>query len=206
MNAAVPESVSVSALAHDIDDELQALLRRVGEGCPLSFKRLYALTCDQLFGVICRINRDRSEAEDVLQEVYVKVWSQSEQFNAVRGRPIHWLSGIAHHAAIDSLRRRSARPDRQPVAPCFGDDDPYLGMASGEPDPLDRVIDLGSANAVRQCLASLSAEQRQSLTLAFFDGLSYPQIAQRMGRPAGTVKSWVRRTLLMMRSGLSAHR
>ena len=84
--------------------------------------------------------------------------------------------------------------------------DPYLGLASGDADPLDHVMNLASANAVRQCLASLSAEQRQSLTLAFFDGLSYPQIAQRMGRPASTVKSCVRRTLRVMRGGLSAHR
>ena len=202
MNSAEKEFV----LLHDNDAELLALLSRVGERCPLSFRRLYALTCDQLFGIVCRINRDRAEAEDVLQEVYVKVWSVASQFDAARGRPIHWLSGIAHHAAIDSLRRRGARPDRQPVGALFGEDDPYWGMASGDPDPLDNVINLASANAVRQSLASLSAEQRQSLTLAFFDGLSYPQIAQRMGRPTGTVKSWVRRTLRVMRGGLTAHR
>ena len=193
-------------LAPEVDDELPALLRRVGEHCPLSFKRLYALTCDQLFGVICRINRDRAEAEDVLQDVYVKVWSQSAQFDTSRGRPIHWLSGIAHHAAIDSLRRRSARPDRPHFTAPLGGDDPYLGLASGDADPLNHVMCLDSANAVRQCLASLSPEQRQSLTLAFFDGLSYPQIAQRMGRPPSTVKSWVRRTLRLMRGGLRAHR
>ena len=199
-------TVLPAALAPEVDDELRALLRRVGEHCPLSFRRLYALTCDQLFGIVCRINRDRAEAEDVLQDVYVKVWSQSAQFDGSRGRPIHWLSGIAHHAAIDSLRRRSARPDRQHFTAPFCEDDPYVGLASGDADPLDHVMNLASANAVRQCLASLSAEQRQSLTLAFFDGLSYPQIAQRMGRPASTVKSWVRRTLRVMRGGLSAHR
>lgn len=203
MNAAVPES---SLAAEDADDELFALLRRVDGHCPQSFERLYALTCAHLFGIVCRINHDRAEAEDVLQEVYVKVWSVSAQFDAARGRPIHWLSSIAHHAAIDSLRRRSARPDRQHFTAPFGEDDPYLGLASGDADPLDHVMNLASANAVRQCLASLSAEQRQSLTLAFFDGLSYPQIAQRMGRPASTVKSWVRRTLRVMRGGLSAHR
>lgn len=203
MNAAVLES---SLAAEDADDELFALLRRVDGHCPQSFERLYALTCAHLFGIVCRINHDRAEAEDVLQEVYVKVWSVSAQFDAARGRPIHWLSSIAHHAAIDSLRRRSARPDRQHFTAPFGEDDPYLGLASGDADPLDHVMNLASANAVRQCLASLSAEQRQSLTLAFFDGLSYPQIAQRMGRPASTVKSWVRRTLRVMRGGLSAHR
>ena len=202
MNAALllPE------LAPEVDDELLALLRRVGEHCPLSFKRLYVLTCDQLFGVICRINRDRAEAEDVLQDVYVKVWSQSAQFDRSRGRPIHWLSGIAHHAAIDSLRRRSARPDRLHFNAPFGEDDPCVGLTSSDADPLEHVMNLASANAVRLCLASLSHEQRESLTLAFFDGLSYPQIAQRMGRPTGTVKSWVRRTLRLMRGGLSAHR
>lgn len=192
--------------SHDDDAELLALLRRVGQRCPLSFKRLYALTCDQLFGVICRINRDRTEAEDVLQEVYAKVWAQSDQFDTGRGRPIHWLSGIAHHAAIDSLRRRSARPDRQHFDSALGADDPYFGLAAADADPLDHVLILASANAVRQSLALLSAEQRQSLTLAFFDGLSYPQIAQRMGRPPSTVKSWVRRTLRVMRGGLSAYR
>ena len=196
-----------AAVDSDGDAELTALLRRVQDRCPVSFERLYSLTCRQLFGIVSRINHHRGEAEEVLQEVYLKVWTQGARFEERRGRPVHWLSAIAHHAAIDSLRRRSVRPEaRSGDADTDTDADPYQDLASPEPQPLERLIRETSADAVQHRLAKLSSEQRESLTLAFFDGLSYPEIAQRMGRPPSTVKSWVRRSLIGMRSSLSGHR
>lgn len=202
MSAAVADS----ALPVDADAELLALLRRVKERCPVSFERLYSLTCRHLFGIVCRINRDRVEAEDVLQETYLKIWTQCAQFDADKGRPIYWLSGIAHHAAIDSLRRCAARPDRLTFSTPFGEDDPYQGLPSTDPQPLERLLQAASADAVQRRLAALPNDQRESLTLAFFDGLSYPQIAVRMGRTPSAVKSWMRRTLGGMRGGLAGHR
>ena len=202
-----------AAVDSDSDAELTALLRRVQERCPVSFERLYSLTCRQLFGIVCRINHQRAEAEEVLQEVYLKVWTQGAQFEGRKGRPIHWLSAIAHHAAIDSLRRRSVRPDGLAGAnvghshiDTDADTDPYQELPSPDPQPLERLIQATSADAVQHRLAALSSDQRESLTLAFFDGLSYPEIAQRMGRSPSTVKSWVRRSLIGMRTGLCGYR
>ena len=194
-----------AAVDSDCDAELTALLRRVQERCPVSFERLYSLTCRQLFGIVSRINHHRGEAEEVLQEVYLKVWTHGARFEDRRGRPLHWLCAIAHHAAIDSLRRRSVRPEER-TCDADTDADPYQELASPDPQPLERLIRETSADAVQHRLAKLSSEQRESLTLAFFDGLSFPEIAQRMGRPPSTVKSWVRRSLIGMRSSLSGHR
>lgn len=196
-----------SAVGSDCDAELTALLRRVQQRCPVSFERLYSLTCRQLFGIVCRINHRRAEAEEVLQEVYLKVWTHGAQFENRKGRPLHWMCAVAHHAAIDSLRRRSVRPcESTGYADTDTDTDPYQELASPDPQPLERLIRETSADAVQHRLAELSSQQRESLTLAFFDGLSYPEVAQRMGRSPSTVKSWVRRGLIGMRSSLSGHR
>ena len=202
-----------AAVDCDSDAELSALLRRVQERCPVSFERLYALTFRQLFAIVCRINQQRAEAEEVLQEVYLKVWTQGAQFDGRKGRPIHWLSAIAHHAAVDSLRRKNLRPDGLAGGNVghshFDTDtdfDPFQELPSPDPQPLERLIQATSADAVQHRLAALSSDQRESLTLAFFDGLSYPEIAQRMGRSPSTVKSWVRRSLICMRPGLWGYR
>ena len=194
-----------AAVDSDCDAELTALLRRVQERCPVSFERLYSLTCRQLFGIVSRINHHRGEAEEVLQVVYLKVWTHGAQFENRKGRPLHWLCAIAHHAAIDSLRRRSVRPCES-TGDADTDADPYQEFPSPNPQPLERLIRETSADAVQHRLATLSSEQRECLMLAFFDGLSYPEIAQRMGRSPGTVKSWVRRSLIGMRPGLAGHR
>ena len=93
--------------------ELNRLLQAATQRCTVSFKRLYGLTRPRLFAIVLAINRDRVDSEDVLQEVYLKVWDNCGQFDAQKGHVVSWLSGIAHHSALDSLRRRR-RPVRQP--------------------------------------------------------------------------------------------
>ncbi|MBC7484970.1 MAG: sigma-70 family RNA polymerase sigma factor [Rhizobacter sp.] len=185
--------------------ELPELLLKIDAGCRVSFDRVYRLTSRRLFGIVLRINGDRPEAEEVLQEVYVKVWQQCSQFDVRKGEAIHWLAGIAHHAAIDSLRHRRRRPLAAAPHLVDAEDDAYAGLSSGWPEPVENVIRSRAELAVHAVLCALPDEQRESLTLAFFDGLTHPEIALHMARPLGTVKSWVRRSLAALREPLAGH-
>ena len=185
--------------------ELNQLLLAVTKRCPVSFKRLYVLTSPRLYAIVLTINRDRVESEDVLQEVYLKVWNNCSQFDAQRGIAIAWLAGIAHHSALDSLRRRRARPDSFcVVAPEALD--PYEDLPSSTVSPLENAILKQGSRAVMDGLQALPELHRQSLALAFFEGMSHTEIAGRLQQPVGTVKSWVRRSLLSLRPALQAHR
>lgn len=191
--------------ADDRDRALTVLLHAVRNGCPTSFQTLYERTSPRLFGLVLRIIPDRAEAEDVLQEVYVNAWTRCVQFDADKGCAMNWLVGIARYSAIDSLRRRGTGRLRVHFSP-IDEDDAYAGLPSSDLQPLDGVIFARRAAAVREGLRGLSNEQRECLMLAYCDGLSHTEIADRLGRPVGTVKSWVRRALLSMRPALAAHR
>ena len=185
--------------------ELDQLLHAVRKRCTVSFERLYVLTSPRLYAIVLTINRDRVDSEDVLQEVYLKVWNHCGQFNAQKGFAASWLAGIAHHSALDSLRRRRARPDSHQVE---GPEalDPYDGLPSSAATPLENAIHQQDSRALQASLQSLPDLQRQSLALAFFEGLSHTEIAGRLHQPLGTVKSWVRRSLRSLQPTLQAHR
>jgi RNA polymerase sigma factor (sigma-70 family) len=185
--------------------ELGQLLARSGLGDRNAFANLYQRTSAHLFGVILRINRDKAQAEDVLQEVYVNVWRAAKTFDAAQSQPLTWLTSVARNRAIDSLRRKQTEPPTRPVP--MGTDaeeerDVYDDLADNAPGPLALLSQASDARALSQCMEGLSAQQRQSVALAFFDGLSHSEVADRLRQPLGTVKSWVRRALLSLKSCL----
>ena len=194
--AAAGPSIAVAPSAEPVD-EMAVLVQRSSEGCRSSFQHLYQRTSARLFAVILRINGDRAEAEELLQDSYVKVWRECKHFDLQRGRPMSWMTTVARNVAIDSLKRRQARPQRGPVhmTDAVEHDDPFGTFVSDQPQPDDCLQAQRRDQSVRRCLQELSAEQRQSLYLAFYDGLSHSEIAVRLGRPLGTVKSWIRRSL-----------
>ncbi|MEY4562443.1 MAG: hypothetical protein RLZZ618_1720 [Pseudomonadota bacterium] len=184
--------------------ELSHLLAKAGLGDRAAFARLYERTSAHLFAVVLRINRDRAQAEDVLQEVYVNVWRAAQQFDAARSQPLTWLTSIARNRAIDSLRRKQTEPPTQ-AAPLGSDNeerDVYDDLADDAPGPLALLSQASDARALSHCMNALSASQRQSVALAFYDGLSHAEVADKMRQPLGTVKSWVRRALLSLKACL----
>lgn len=183
--------------------DLSALLSRAGLGDRAAFATLYDRTSPHLFAVVLRICRDRAQAEDILQEVYVNVWRAASGFDAAQSQPLTWLTSIARNRAIDSLRRSQTQPQLQTIH--TGDDedsDVYDTTADDNPGPLELLSRASDARALAHCMQDLSASQRQSVALAFYDGLSHAEVAEKMGQPLGTVKSWVRRALLSLKSCL----
>jgi RNA polymerase sigma-70 factor (ECF subfamily) len=187
--------------------DLSRLLARAGLGDRAAFATLYERTSSHLFAVILRINRDRSQAEDILQEVYVNVWRAAKSFDAAQSQPLTWLTSIARNRAIDSLRRVQTQPQMQTPSGAGGaadaeDDDVYDTVADASPGPLDLLSRSSEARALDQCMERLSALQRQSVALAFFHGLSHAEVALQLRQPLGTVKSWVRRALMTLKTCL----
>ncbi|MDO9092277.1 MAG: sigma-70 family RNA polymerase sigma factor [Rubrivivax sp.] len=177
--------------------ELAQLLAKTGLGDRAAFARLYERSSGHLLAVVLRIQRDRALAEDLLQEVYVSVWKAAASFDAARSQPLTWMTHIARNRAIDSLRRAQAQPRLESTTRDEDDDRPDANeaLADESPGPLDL---LGLASQKRQlsaCMEHLTPPQRQSVALAFFDGLSHAEVAAQLREPLGTVKSWVRRAL-----------
>ena len=188
--------------------ELARLLGRAGLGDRAAFATLYERTSAHLFAVILRIQKDRAQAEDILQEVYVNVWRSAQSFDAAQSQPLTWLTSIARNRAIDSLRRAQTQPQIQAAPTSGGDDeqdaDVYEQVADDSDGPLELLSRASDARALARCMRDLSAAQRQSVALAFFDGLSHAEVAEQMRQPLGTVKSWVRRALLALKGCLEA--
>ena len=182
--------------------ELQQLLARSGLGDRAAFATLYERTSAHLFAVVLRIQRDRSIAEDLLQEVYVAVWKAAAGFDAARSQPLTWLTGIARNRAIDSLRRAQAQPKTESLTHDDDGPDRLAQIADDSDGPLALLDRASDARALSQCMEHLSPPQRQSVALAFFDGLTHAEVAERLREPLGTVKSWVRRALSTLRGCL----
>ena len=206
---AAPSDTVFPSSDQDRDQALNDLMPAVRDGSEAAFQRLYALTSPLLFGIVLRINAVRPEAEEVLQEIYIKVWTERASFDDSKGKLMFWLTAIARYGAIDSVRRRHARPAFK-SAPVGTDSaepaDCYAGFVSPVPGPLEHIILKQGASAVLDMLGGLPQAQRQSLVLAFYEGLSCSEIAHRLNKPLGTVKSSLRRSLQKMRPALAAHR
>lgn len=179
----------------------------VGQGDRTAFAEVYRLTSARLLGVVMRVNSHRGEAEEVLQDVYVAVWHLAAQFKQIRGDGLAWLVGVARNRAIDSVRLRQRRPQQAWCGDAFDDaEGPYDGMACPAAGPHELCSRASDATALAACLAALSAPQRHSIILAYYEGLSHAEIAQQLGRPVGSVKSWVRRGLMELRERFDAPR
>ena len=187
--------------------DLSRLLARASLGDRAAFATLYERTSAHLFAVVLRINRDKAQAEDILQEVYVNVWRAASSFDAAQSQPLTWLTSIARNRAIDSLRRVSTQPKFRTLGPAADgsereEESVYDTLADDAPGPLDLLSRASDARSLAACMDQLSALQRQSVALAFFQGLSHVEVAEQLRQPLGTVKSWVRRALMTLKGCL----
>ncbi|MGS0755942.1 sigma-70 family RNA polymerase sigma factor [Roseateles sp. GG27B] len=179
--------------------ELAALLSRIALRDRSAFEALYRSSSAQLFGVVLRINSDRAQAADVLQEVFVNVWRAADGFDDRLSQPMTWLTSVARNRAIDSLRRSKSAPVTvsRYTSSGDGDDDAEHDLLENMPDqaagPLDLLEQASRNHSLETCMQALNGQQRSSLALAYYQGLSHAEVAEQLCQPLGTVKSWVRR-------------
>lgn len=186
---------------------LGGLIGRVALGDRAAFASLYRETSGYLFGVVLRIQPHRGLAEELLQDVYVSLWRAAQSFDASRAQPLTWLTTVARHRAIDSLRRdRGSGSSGAPPPETSdeeGDTDPGAGSAAEAVGPVELLEQAAMRQQVAHCVGDLSAEQRQCVALAYYQGLSHAEVAVHLARPLGTVKSAIRRALIALRDCLS---
>jgi RNA polymerase sigma-70 factor, ECF subfamily len=177
------------------NERLTRLLGRTAARDHAAFKELYDLTSAHLFGVALRIVNRRERAEEVLQEAYVNVWNQAGSYAAGLSAPMTWLTSVVRNKALDWLRHVK-RADESTVILIDETGENYLDqMADPRADPQDLLSQATDGLRLRHCLGTLDAPQRQSLALAYYDGLSHSELAAHLNAPLGTVKAWVRRGL-----------
>ena len=154
-----------------------------------SFNKLYQLTAAKLYGVALRILRRQDWAEEVLQECYVNIWNHAGDYAMAKSAPLTWMTSIVRNRCLDWLRRpqTEATGEQYDVAVEAWQDD--------APGPMEQLAASSEAAALARCMQQLDAKQRQSIMLAFFNGLSHSELAAHMKQPLGTVKTWVRRGL-----------
>jgi len=174
-------------------EELIEALRGTAGGDRDAFKTVYAATSVKLYGIIVRILGRSAVADEVLQEVYVRVWQRAGDFDAGASSPITWLATIARNRALDEARRGSMRSL---------DDSPELLQVPGEDDPAANHERSEELRRLYACLDGLEAERKEIVLLAYYHGLTREEIARRLERPAATVKTWLRRSLAQLKDCL----
>jgi RNA polymerase sigma-70 factor (ECF subfamily) len=186
--------LALARQANGAADTLVAVMHRVAARDRAAFSALYSATSAKLYGVILRILRRRDVADEVLQEVYVQVWERAALYDESKASPITWMATMARNRALDEVRRKRPTP--------VGDARELLDGVSDEDDPLEQLEQSERLGRLRQCLERLDEERRQVVLLAYREGLSREALAERFACPAGTVKSWLRRSLLQLRDCL----
>jgi RNA polymerase sigma-70 factor (ECF subfamily) len=182
------------------DDQL---VLRIAGGEAAALEVLYDRYVRQCFGLALRMVNEPALAEEVVQEVFLKLWSRPDSYSSQKGAFVSWLLSLVHHRCVDELRKRSrndiALETEQPLSVINTRPDP-------QPDPSEQVWVLEQQRVVRQALVELPENQRQVLELAYFGGLSQSQIAERLSQPLGTVKTRMRMGLQNLRRLLETHK
>jgi len=174
------------------------LLSRLLQKDVSAFEQLYDRHSRLVYGLVLRILQQASTSEEVVQDVFLQLWRNADQYDSSRGPFVPWLCTMARNRALDQLRLKSERQRRREDQP---DELPSVVVA---PDYEKALDEKRRAERVRALMASLTPQQKKAIELAYFEGLSHSEIAAALKEPLGTVKSWIRNGLLRLKEGLRA--
>jgi RNA polymerase sigma-70 factor (ECF subfamily) len=174
-------------------EDITKLIVRVSMKDRDAFDALYRQTNAKLFGVCLRVLNQRAEAEEALQEVYVKIWTKADRFAVSELSPISWLVAVARNHSIDRMRQR-----RRPTVEL----DAAVGVADPTPGPEAQTMAGGERERIHGCLEELDDERAAAVRGAYLKGESYAELAERHRVPLNTMRTWLRRSLLKLRECL----
>ena len=173
--------------------DVDQLMSQVADGDQDAFAALYDAVAPRVYGLIRRVVRDAALAEEVAQEALVEVWRNASRFDRARGSAAGWIFTIAHRRAVDRVRAEQAATERE-------------RRTARASVPFDDVVEEVTArleqHAVRRCLDALTRVQREAILLAYYRGLTYPEVADRLGAPLPTIKTRMRDGLIRLRDCL----
>lgn len=172
---------------------LNQLLARVGQGDQAAFAELYRLASARVFAAIVRMVHDRAEAEDLLQDVFTTAWRRADLFDPARGGAMTWLVTLARNRTIDRLRQHRETPLAE---------DSELDLADDHPTPAALAEASEERRRLEHCLEQLAPQQHRAVREAFFSGATYSELAAQLSVPLGTLKSWIRRSLMQLKTCL----
>ena len=179
-------------MATDPGLDLSGLIQATAQGDQGSFAELYDATAPRVLGLVLRVLRDRAQAEEVTQEVFLQVWRSAGSFDPSRGSALAWLLTLAHRRAVDRVRSAQAQSKRDLAYEAQHVETPFDSTAETAQERME-------ATRVRSALAVLTSSQRSAIELAFFDGLTHREVSERLGVPLGTAKTRIRDGLKRMR-------
>jgi len=177
---------------------LAALVEEMAQGRQDALARLYDETSSMLNGLLLRILERPEDAEEVLLDVYMKAWKYAARYTDKRGSVQAWLMIMARNAAIDRIRQKRAQPKTLAIEP-----ESTPEPESTEASPEEQTADRERRRRVQRVLNELPQEQREVVELAFFGGLTHAELAERLREPLGTVKTWTRSALKVLRDELA---
>ena len=178
----------------DSKSTLEDLLSATAQGDRAAFRLLYDRSSAKLFGVVMRILKNRQKSEDVLQDVYLKIWQKAASYDPAQGKPITWMATVARNRSIDILR--ATRPSQTIDEP--GDEEEIFRLGGQDAEN----VDLADLEALRFCLSEMKEDDRNYVLLAYYEGFSREELASRFEIPVGTIKTRLRRGLVGLRECL----
>jgi len=169
------------------------LMRAVAKRDQRAFTALYDRHSNLVYTICLRILRDRAEAEELLVDVFYEVWDKCDRYDATRGSPVTYLVTLARSRAIDRIRSKGRRKEL-----ALADTD----QPAAADNPAQQTIKNERATQIAAALEQLEPAQRQAIECSFYDGLSHSEIAQKLDKPLGTIKTWIRQGLIRLRDSL----
>ncbi|MEO0378838.1 MAG: sigma-70 family RNA polymerase sigma factor [Pseudomonadota bacterium] len=176
-----------------VEDDLARLITRVALHDRRAFDQLYAKSSGRLFAVAIRIMKDKAEAEDVLQEAFIRIWQKAGSFRPGQAKAISWQITIVRNLAIDKLRAR-----QMPVAPMEMAED----VPDQTPDPETQASNTQTRSQLDHCLKQLEKNRALAVRAAYLEGYTYQELADSFETPLNTIRTWLRRSLLRLRTCL----
>lgn len=175
--------------------DIADLIAKTALGDRRAFEALYGATSAKLFGVTLRILKNQTEAEEALQEVYVKIWQRADQYKRGQYSPISWLVAVARNHALDVLRARKPASDGVDAA---------MDIADTDPTPEQAAMNNAERKVIDVCLEQLDADKADAVRSAYLDGYSYQELADRYDVPINTMRTWLRRSLMKLKDCMTA--
>jgi len=179
----------------DSNHQLAVLLEGIARGDQAAFAEFYRLTSRRVFGMARRVLIDPELSEDTTQEVFLQVWQNASKFDSSAGSPLSWLMTISHRRAVDRVRSAQSSSDREAKYGASSQDIEHDSVS-------DEVSSRLEAEAVVRCLETLTETQQESVRLAYYGGLTYREVAERLNAAVPTIKSRIRDGLIRLKTCL----